>query len=128
MPLRFVIAQSDPNSGRRPELFQAALALKRADVLPDADGEALEGVLPWFGQNLETPARLSLTRRPRRQPQAICWFRDGAVQHIGHMRRHGQVLADYGLLTEEIRTNRSGYVVYQDRHQVAAYPFADTPT
>ena len=34
----------------------------------------------------------------------------------------------YGIEVEIITTTRPGYIVYEDRFQVAAYPFADTPT
>lgn len=128
MLLRFVTAQLDPHSGRRQGLFQAAVSLKQAGALSAADHDTLERLLSWFSRNLQTPARLSLSGRPGRQAQAICWFKDGATKHIGNMREYGLVLEQYGLLIEELRTSRPGYVVYQDRHQLAAYPFADTPT
>jgi hypothetical protein len=126
--LRFVIAQLDLDSGRRQGLFQAAFALKRTGTLSAADHDALEGILAWFGKNLQTSTRLTLSNRPGRQSQAICWFKDGANTHIAKIREYGLVLERHGLLMDELRTKRPGYIVYQDRHQVAAYPFADTPT
>ena len=128
MLLRFVIAQFDSASGRRQGLFQAALALKQTGTLSAVDHDTLERILAWFSRNLQTPTRFSLTNRPRRQAQAICWFKDGAVNHIANMREYGLILEQYGMLVEELRTRGPGYVVYQDRHQIAAYPFADTPT
>jgi hypothetical protein len=125
---RFVIAQYDPNSGRRQGLFQAALALKRTGTLSVADHDTLEGILAWFGKNLQTPNKSTLSNHPGRQPQAICRFKDSAINHIANMREYGLVLERYGWMVEELRTKRPGYVVYQDRHQIAAYPFADTPT
>lgn len=38
------------------------------------------------------------------------------------------ILEAYGLLTEMIKTDRPGYVVYEDEHQVTAFPFRDTQT
>jgi hypothetical protein len=38
------------------------------------------------------------------------------------------ILEAHGVVVERIRTQRPGYIVYEDEHQVAAYPFADTPT
>jgi hypothetical protein len=32
-----------------------------------------------------------------------------------------------GIEIEELRTTRPGYLVYEDRHQVVALPFTDTP-
>lgn len=44
------------------------------------------------------------------------------------MREIVDVLTRYDIQTEMIRTNRPGYIVYEDDHQVTAYPFSDTPT
>ncbi|MDP3854060.1 hypothetical protein [Phenylobacterium sp.] len=38
------------------------------------------------------------------------------------------LLEQHGIWGEVLRTARPGYVVYEDDHQVLAYPFADTPT
>ena len=47
--------------------------------------------------------------------------------HIRRMREYQQTLETYGLTVEMLRTERPGYIVYEDEHQVVAYPFADTP-
>jgi hypothetical protein len=39
-----------------------------------------------------------------------------------------RILAEYKIATEMIRESRPGYVAYEDQHQVAAIPFADTTT
>ncbi|MEO0980041.1 MAG: hypothetical protein AAFY24_22445 [Pseudomonadota bacterium] len=37
------------------------------------------------------------------------------------------LLRDNGQVTEVIRTDRVGYIVYEDDVQIVAEPFADTP-
>ena len=59
---------------------------------------------------------------------ALSWFRDTAHEHIGKMRDFALILERHGIAVRMIRTDRPGYVLYEDDYQVAAYPFADTPT
>lgn len=82
----------------------------------------------WFSDELAVPDRLSISRKPHRKSQAICWFRDDAHDCIARMRRYAEVLDEYDVLTDMVRTKRPGFIVYSDDHQVAAFPFADTPT
>ena len=44
------------------------------------------------------------------------------------MREFCLLLEEEGVPVEILRTRRPGYILYEDEHQVAAYPFADTPT
>jgi hypothetical protein len=63
-----------------------------------------------------------------RKPQAINWFKTAATLHISKMREFQTILERNGIDVEIMTTTRPGYIVYEDRFQVAAYPFADTPT
>jgi hypothetical protein len=38
------------------------------------------------------------------------------------------ILGEYGVPVDVLRTRRPGYVVYEDAFQVASHPFADTPS
>ncbi len=51
------------------------------------------------------------------------WLRASATEH-------GLVVAltKAGYEIREIRTDRAGYVTYEDEHQLIAEPFRDTPT
>ena len=128
MLIRFIIDELDPDSGRRQGLFQAAKTLRQAGRLSAKDHDALDAIREWFNTHLERPERLSLSARPHAKKQALSWFRDSATLHIAKMRDYGDILKNYGLPVLMIRTDRPGYIVYEDEHQVCAYPFADTPT
>ena len=128
MFVRFVIEDIDSNSGRRRGLFQAAKALRESGVLSDPDHEELEAIRSWFNEHLERPERLAVSPRPHAKAQAISWFRDTATTHIAKMREFQDVLERYGLAVQMIKAERLGYILYEDQHQVAAYPFSDTPT
>ena len=128
MFVRFVIKSIDQRSGRRQGLFQAARKLRLTGSLSDADYDHLEDIRAWFNQNLEKPTRLALSPRPHAKDQAISWFKDTATRHIAKMREFQEILERQGLVVEMIKTDRPGYVLYEDEFQVAAYPFSETRT
>lgn len=95
--------------------------------MESSDGEALRATYAWFKANLLVPTRFSLSARPHAKAQALSWFRDSAAEHVRQMREYQRLLQSYGFGVEMLRTERPGYIVYEDDHQVVAYPFADTP-
>ena len=126
--VRFVVHTKDGRSGRRMGVFQAAGHLRDWPHLSEEYGVRLEEIRDWFNQNLERPERLSVSAKPNKKAQAISWFKESAIEHITQIRAMIRILEAHGMMVERIRTQRPGYVVYEDEHQVAAYPFADTPT
>ncbi len=128
MFVRFVVKHLDPNSGRRQGLFQAAKQLRESDDLSAEDLDSLDEIRGWFNTHLERPSRLSISSRPNKKAQAIGWFKGTARRHIRKMREFQRILESHGVAVEMIKTRRPGYVVYEDRFQIAAYPFRDTQT
>ena len=92
-----------------------------------SDVERLDDLREWFIDQLPIPTRFSLSPRPHRKAQALSWFKDEATVYIGKMREYRAVLEEYDVRIDMLRTERPGYIVYEDHHQVVAYPFADTP-
>jgi hypothetical protein len=118
----------DPDSGRRQGLFQAAYDLIAANVLSADDVVALKTDLGWFSDELDAPDRFSRSRRATAARRAISWFKSSATEHISRMHAVCRILNEHGLPTTMLTTDRPGYVVYEDEHQIAAEPFADTVT
>ena len=127
MFIRFVIDDLDPDSGRRQGLFQAGDALLESGRFSTEDAERLRTLYAWFKANLSVPDRFALSARPHAKAQALSWFRDSATEHIRRMRGYHQLLEAHGVAVAILRTKRPGYIVYEDEHQVVAYPFADMP-
>lgn len=127
MFIRFVVGHLDRDSGRRQGLFQAGGELLSSGRMSSGDAERLQIAYDWFRANLPVPTRFSLSARPHAKAQALSWFRGTSNQHIRLMREYQRILGVYGLSVEMLRTSRPGYIVYEDEHQVVAYPFADTP-
>jgi len=126
--LRFVVSQLDPDSGRRQGLFQAAASLEARGVLAPHEIDDYQGVVNWFRDNLEKPDQFSISSRPHAKGQALSWFKAASAVHITKMRDLQRLLEAHDVSVDVLRTERPGYVIYEDEHQVAAYPFADTPT
>ena len=103
MYLRFVVSELDDDSGRGSGIFQ------------------------WFNVHLKRPTRFTASKPPyyRKKSKAISWFRDSAHEHIARIREMVAILENHGISVHQLKTERVGYVVYEDDHQVVAEPFAD---
>jgi hypothetical protein len=126
MFVRFVAARQSEDSQYRLGVFHAAWALQADGRLTDAERAALDRLWRWFDQHLPAPGRLSRSRRPRACGKAICWFKDTAAEHLAKVRELLPLLERHGVATAQLQTGRPGYVVYEDRYQVAAVPFRDS--
>jgi hypothetical protein len=127
MFLRFVGPVRDEDSHRLTGVFQAAYRLRDRGSLSSGDEARLASLCRWFGANLPVPSRFSRSRRPRARGNAVCWFKRDAADHIGRVWEIGSLLENHGVVVRLLWTNRPGYLVYEDRYQVAAVPFRDTP-
>ena len=82
----------------------------------------------WFRKNLKKPQSFTRSSKPHAKKVAISWFKTHAIEHIARMYELARILHSHGIEVETIKTERPGYVVYEDKHQVAAEPFKDTTT
>src|SRR5690606_32733006 len=119
------------DSGVREGLFRAAYALSRDPSLSSGDRGELTGFLEWFERNLTTPDRFNRTTskgHSRRAARGIASLKPSASEHIAQMHVLAGLLDRNGYATEMIKSERPGYVVYEDDVQIIAEPFKDTPT
>lgn len=124
--VRFVIRNLDCDSGRRQGLFQALGDLHERGKLSPEEQRTYDETYEWFRKNLRKPRRFTRSSKPHAKKVALSWFRDTATEHVRRMHDLAEILEAHGIPTEMLRTNRPGYIVYEDRHQVAAEPFGDT--
>jgi hypothetical protein len=124
--IRFVTAKRHPPYGHRTGIFQAAYAISREGGLEAVEHQKLLDLLQWFRDNLAEPDRLSVSRHPRADETAISWMKTSAREHVAQLRLVVTLITSTGLVVDQLRTMRPGYVVYEDDHQVVALPFADT--
>jgi hypothetical protein len=117
--VRFVIGLKDEDSHVERGIFQAAtLALEWGHITgPDAD--ELKQLWTWFDQNLERPA--SFGRDKLRL--GICWFKTRASEHISRIWAMVKILERNSIYVKKIKTDRPGYMIYEDEWQIVAEPF-----
>jgi hypothetical protein len=117
--VRFVIGRIDEDSHVEQGVFQAAaLAVERHNIT-GSDADELNQLRAWFSDNLEKPT--SFGRDKLRL--GICWFKTGATEHIARIWEMVQILERNGIYVKKIRTDKPGYVIYEDEWQLVAEPF-----
>jgi hypothetical protein len=128
MFIRFVIHHIDSDSGRRQGLFQALADLEHSGELLPHEQMEYERINLWFRRNLKRPRSFSRSTKPHAKKVAISWFKSEATEYIANMHVFAQILREHGIEVDELRSERPGYIVYEDAFQVAAEPFKDTGT
>ena len=125
--IRFVIGERDPDSGRDLGIFQAVYDLQHFGMLHSYERAHVQELRQWFNDHLEKPDRFTAARPPyyRKKNRAISWFKDSAHEHIRRVREFVAILGNHGVNVRMIKSERVGYVVYEDEHQIVAEPFAD---
>jgi hypothetical protein len=117
--VRFVIGREDEESHVEKGIFQAvALALEWQNIT-GSDADELNDLQVWFSKNLEKPSSFGRGRHRL----GICWFKTGSMEHISRIWEIVRILERNGIYVKKIRTDKPGYVVYEDAWQLVAEPF-----
>ena len=115
----------------REGFFCAAYELRRNPSLDVHSRRRLEGLLAWFRAHLPVPDRFNRSSSKgyaRRNTKGLSWFKPSAAEVLVRAHDLRALLNEHGHMIDVIKTERIGYVVYEDAIQVVAEPFADTPT
>ncbi|MGH9714077.1 MAG: hypothetical protein ACRD5M_12340 [Candidatus Acidiferrales bacterium] len=126
MYIRFVVADIHHNSQKELGIFHAVGNLRRNGKLYTYEEEQHDLIRQWFNEHLEKPTRFTAAKPPyyRKQSMAISWFKDSAGEHLANTRALVAILENHGVSVEMLKTERVGYVVYEDEFQIVAEPFA----
>jgi hypothetical protein len=117
--IRFVIGRTDEDSHVGQGIFQAAAQALEWRTITGSDADELNELRAWFNENLEKPSSFGRANLHR----GICWFRTEASEHISRMWEMVRILERNGIFVKKLRTDRPGYVVYEDEFQILAEPF-----
>ena len=125
--LRFVVADIDEDSGKELGVFHAVRDLREAGKLDEHEQELHDATRRWFNKHLEKPTRFTASKPPfhRKPNKAISWFKDTAKDHLAHIRDLVAILQSHGIAVQMLKTDRVGYVVYEDEYQIVAEPFTN---
>jgi hypothetical protein len=117
--IRFVIGREDEDSHVEQGIFQAAAQALEWQDITGSDADELNELRGWFSENLEKPT--SFGRDKLRL--GICWFKTQSTEHISRIWEMVKILERHGIYVKKIRTDRPGYVIYEDEWQLVAEPF-----
>ncbi len=117
--VRFVIGRKDEDSHVEQGVFQAAALAIEWSNITGSDADELNEVRAWFSENLDRPT--SFGRDKLRL--GICWFKTSAAEHISRIWEMVRILERNGIYVKKIRTDKPGYVIYEDEWQLVAEPF-----
>jgi len=116
----------------REGFFTAAYELRRRPDLDRHIAARLEVLLAWFRENLDKPDKFtrSTAKGSGRtdETKSLSWFKPTTTAALARSRDLIALLGDEGFPIETLRSDRIGYVLYEDASQIVAEPFADTPT
>lgn len=117
--VRFVIGRTDEDSHVEQGIFQAAAQAVEWQTITGSDADELNELRMWFSEKLEKPT--SFGRDTLRL--GICWFKTGSTEHISRVWEMARILERNGIYVKKIRTDKPGYVIYEDEWQLVAEPF-----
>jgi hypothetical protein len=117
--IRFVIEREDEDSHVEQGIFQAAALAIEWQGITGIDADELNRLLAWFNENLEKPT--SFGRDKLRL--GICWFKTGSTEYISRIWEMVRILERNSIYVKKIRTDKPGYVIYEDQWQLVAEPF-----
>ncbi len=117
--IRFVIGRKDEDSHVEQGIFHAAMLALEWQQITGHDADELNGIRAWFGEHLERPDSFGRNRLRL----GICWFKTEAVEHISRIWEMARILERNGIYLKKIKTDKPGYVIYEDEWQLVAEPF-----
>lgn len=117
--IRFVIGRKDDESHVERGVFHAVSQALEWQDITGSEAEQLKELERWFNMNLKTPT--SFGRDKFRL--GICWFKTAATEHFSRIWEMVQILERNGIYVKKIRTDKPGYVIYEDEWQLVAEPF-----
>jgi hypothetical protein len=124
MYLRFVLEQIDERTGKYTGIFTVAYYLLDENKLTKHEEELVQELINWYKKNLPIPTKFSKNKNSaHKNTHGLSWFKPGAKEAISKMWELKAIIENYGFNIETIKTNRPGYIVYEDDFQVVAEPF-----
>ena len=116
--IRFAIVWKDKENHFERGVFHAVTqALERRDIT-GSNAVELNDLLAWFGTHLQNP----ISEGRDKDRRGVCWFKVTAAEHISRVQQMVRILQRNGISVMRIRTDKPGYVIYEDEWQLVAEP------
>jgi hypothetical protein len=123
MFFRFVVSDRHESSDRERGILSALYKLERSGELTEAEANWFREAMTWLNANLARPDRFNWSSRPNAPERGLSWLKAEATEHVSRMRELVALLEHKGISVSELRSDRPGYILYEDAQQVVAMPF-----
>ena len=124
MFLRFVGAEIDTRTGRHKGIFTLAYDLLETKELLTYQEETLKNILKWFKTNLPIPDKFSKKKNNKHKNNiSTAWFKDSAQSLLKVIWEMKEILESNEIKVEVIKSERPGYIIYEDEYQIIVEPF-----
>lgn len=124
MYLRFVVEQIDERTGKYAGIFTLAYYLRDEKRLTISEEHLVSELISWYKKNLPIPCTFSRKKNDsHKNTHGLSWFKHDSKEAINKMWELKAVLENHGFNIEVLKTERPGYVVYEDEYQIVAEPF-----
>jgi hypothetical protein len=79
-----------------------------------------DSIIQWFDEHLEKSTRFTASKPPyyRKKDAAISWFKDTCARTSRRVRELAFILEQHNVSVRMLKSNRVGYVVYEDEFQL----------
>ena len=68
------------------------------------------------------PTTFSRSRKKHAKQVGLSWYKSTANEHINKMYELVEILRHYNIQVNILKTNKPGYVVFEDEYQTVAEP------
>lgn len=124
MYLRFVLEQIDERTGKYAGLFTLAYYLRDEKKLNYHEEEQVNELIGWFKKNLPIPNKFTKNKNnAHKNTHSLSWLKPQSKEAINKMWELKAVIENHGFNIRVLKTEKPGYVIYEDEHQVVAEPF-----
>ena len=124
MYLRFVFEKIDGRTGKYAGLFTLAYYLRDENKLSTQEEELVQELISWFKSNLPIPEKFSRKKNSyHKNTHGLSWFKQDSHEAINKMWELKAVIENHGFDIAVLKTDKPGYIVYEDEFQVVAEPF-----
>jgi hypothetical protein len=122
--LRFASTDLDERTGQPTGLLTVAYRILRDYSLTPAEADELREHVAWLEQHVPIPDRFARKRNvSHKETHGIAWAKASAGDMVMRMRAIAGIAARHEIHVDVVKTDRPGYVVYEDAWQVVAEPF-----
>lgn len=122
--LRFIAIEKDERTESNKGLFTIAYSLSRDVTIPDYEQEVIKTLLVWFETNLRRPAKFSRKKNVgNTATKGLSWIKSSSKEVVRKLYELKSAVEHHHIHCKIIKSERPGYIVYEDEHQVVAEPF-----